>query len=250
MKRNQWNYSLGLQLPRQALRVLKERGIHVNSAVSLQHQSLAKRYVVRGVESGGAVGDIGRYVSFACPTGDPMEYLQPVDAIGLNGVHAVVVAPAVVRVDMLRTGRTYELLITEHQPGQAAKGRRPGLDTKVIFRGVHGRLELDLTAKHKEAKGTVTPVFLSLAGELLPVPDRFCAAVRALTQAVNCVGCSHCHFVRAPGTAARDRAAGADSATKAGPNPGAPERLEGNAAALPSMPEAASAEAMPAADAA
>ena len=46
---------VGLRLSRQALRVLKERGILVQSAVSLVHQHLAKRYVVRGLESGGAV---------------------------------------------------------------------------------------------------------------------------------------------------------------------------------------------------
>jgi hypothetical protein len=51
---------LGLRLSRQALRVLKERGIFAQSAVSLEHQHLAKRYVVRGLESGGAVGDLGR----------------------------------------------------------------------------------------------------------------------------------------------------------------------------------------------
>ena len=52
---------LGLRLSRQALRVLKERGIFCHSPVSLEHQHLAKRYVVRGLESGGAVGDMGRY---------------------------------------------------------------------------------------------------------------------------------------------------------------------------------------------
>jgi hypothetical protein len=71
---------------------------------------LAKRYVVRGLESGGAVGDVGRYVSFAGEEGQPIEYLHPVETIGVNGVHAVVMAPGVVRIDMLRKGRTYELL--------------------------------------------------------------------------------------------------------------------------------------------
>ena len=40
---------VGLRLSRQALRVLKERGIFAHSPVSLQHQHLAKRYVVRGL---------------------------------------------------------------------------------------------------------------------------------------------------------------------------------------------------------
>ena len=68
---------MGLQLSRQALRVLKERGIFVQSAVSLEHQHLAKRYVVRGLESGGAVGNLGRYVTFAQPDGWPIECLHP-----------------------------------------------------------------------------------------------------------------------------------------------------------------------------
>ena len=35
------------------------------------------------------------------------------EAIGVNGLHAVVVAPVLVRVEILRKGTTYELLITE-----------------------------------------------------------------------------------------------------------------------------------------
>ena len=55
----------GLRLSRQALRMLRDRGIFAHSPVSLEHQQLAKRYVVRGLESGGAVGDLGRYVTVA-----------------------------------------------------------------------------------------------------------------------------------------------------------------------------------------
>jgi hypothetical protein len=57
MKKNQITAAAGLRLPRQALRVLKDRGIFAHSPVSLEHQHLAHRYVVRGVESGGAAGD-------------------------------------------------------------------------------------------------------------------------------------------------------------------------------------------------
>ena len=64
MKQNRLPDVLGLRLSRQALRVLKERGIFAHSPVSLEHQHLAKRYVVRGLESGGAVGELGRYVTF------------------------------------------------------------------------------------------------------------------------------------------------------------------------------------------
>jgi len=54
-----------LRLSRGALRVLRERGIFAQSSVSLEHQHLAKRYVVHGLESGGAAGDVGHYVTFA-----------------------------------------------------------------------------------------------------------------------------------------------------------------------------------------
>ena len=100
--------------------------------------------MVRGLESGSAVGDIGRYVTFAKPDGRPIEYRHPVDA---NVPHAVVVAPVLVRIEMLRKGRTYDLLITQHQAGVAVDGKRSRLETKVLFRGVHGRLELDLSTR-------------------------------------------------------------------------------------------------------
>ncbi len=53
----------GLTLSRRVLRRLNEVGIFAQSQVSLEHQHLAKRYVVRGIESGGAVKDLGRYVT-------------------------------------------------------------------------------------------------------------------------------------------------------------------------------------------
>jgi hypothetical protein len=198
MKQNRLPDVLGLRLTRQALRVLKERGIFAHSPVSLEHQHLAKHYVVRGLESGGAAGDLGRYVTFTREDGRPIECLHPVEAIGVNGLHAVVVAPVLVRVEMLRKGQTYELLITHHRSGIASDGKRPPLETKVLFRGIHGRLELDLSGKDKSQAGAVLPVFYSLSGEELTIPRRFQAAVRAITKAVNCVGCSHCHFSRAP----------------------------------------------------
>jgi len=54
MSQKRYLGQLGLTLSRQELRVLRDRGIFVQSAVNLEHQHLAKRYVVRGLESGGA----------------------------------------------------------------------------------------------------------------------------------------------------------------------------------------------------
>ena len=198
MKHRESLDQLGLRLSRQALRVLKERGIFVQSAVSLEHQHLANRYVVRGLESGGAVGDLGRYVTFAREDGRPIECLHPVEAIGVNGLHAVVVAPVSVRIEMVRTGRTYELLITQHRPGEASESKRPPLETKVLFRGIHGRLNLDLSGKDKDKAGTVVPTFYSRAGEEVRMTKRFRPVVRAIVGAVHCNGCFHCRYVRPP----------------------------------------------------
>jgi hypothetical protein len=198
VKREKFTDRMGLRLSRHALRVLRERGVFAQSSVSLQHQQLANRYVVRGVESGGAAGDIGRYVTFAQEDGRPIEYLHPVEAIGVNGVHSVVVSPVLVRLDMLRKGRTYELLITRHAAGQADNGRRPPLEDTVLFRGVHGRLELDLSGRDKAQAGAVLPTFYSLSGEEIAIPEEFAPAVRASVKAANCSGCCHPHYVCGP----------------------------------------------------
>ncbi len=186
--------TVGLRFSRGALGVLRERGIFAQSSVSLEHQHLAKCYVIRGLESGGAAGDVGHYVTFAREDGRPAEYFCPVETIGVNGPHAVVLAPVLVRIEMLRKVSTYELLITQHRPGQISNGTRPRLASKILFRGVHGRLELDLSAKDKSRAGTVLPTFCSRGGDELGIPRRFRSAVRAVTAAVNCAGCSHCHY--------------------------------------------------------
>jgi hypothetical protein len=198
MSRQKFTGIAGLPLSRRAVRVLKDRGIFAHSLVSIEHQQLAQRYVVRGLESGGAAGDVGRYVTFAGDDGQPLECLHPVEAIGVNGLHAVVISPAVVRVDMLRKGRTYELLITHHSLTATQDGRRPQLETTILFRGIHGRVELDLCGKDKAQAGNVTPTFYSLGGEGVAIPEKFLPIVRATAKAVNCVGCSHAHYLRKP----------------------------------------------------
>ena len=131
----------GLTLSRRVLRRLNEVGIFAQPHVSLEHQHLARRYVVRGIESGGAVREIGRYVTFCGSAGEPLPYLHPIDAIGANGVHAVVIAPILIRIELFRTGRTCQLLITRHEPGNGEADRRPPLGNTVLFRGVNGFLQ-------------------------------------------------------------------------------------------------------------
>ena len=185
----------GLTLPGRVHRQLQQVGIIARAEVGLEHQHLAQRYVIRGVESGGAIREMGHYVTFSGEEGEPLAYLHPIDAIGVNGVHAVVVAPVLVRVEMLRTGRTYELLITGYRIGEAENGRRPPLEGQTLFREVHGYLELELWGKDKERAGSVVPAFYSRGGERLEVPTKFEAVTRAITKAVTCCGCSHCHYL-------------------------------------------------------
>ena len=181
----------GLTLPRNVLRRLDKVGIFAQSHVSLEHQHLARRYVVRGIESGGAVREIGRYVTFCGPDGGPLPYLHPVDAVGVNGVHAVVIAPILVRIELFRSGRTCQLLITRHEPGKGEAGRRPPLENTVLFRGVNGFLQ--------SGDGeTALPRFWSRSGEEREIPPLFAAAVQAATHGASCLGCSHAHFLAAP----------------------------------------------------
>ena len=188
--------SRGLTLSRRVLRRLNELDILAQSQVSLEHQHLAKRYVVRGIESGGAVKDLGRYVTFCGQDGEPLPYLHPIDAIGVNGVHAVVIAPILVRIELFRAGRTCQLLITKHEIGRVEHGRRPPLENRVLFRGVNGLVDLDLLRTGGDVAGrTVMPEFWSRGGEVLGIPAAFASAVGAATRGVSCVGCSHSHYL-------------------------------------------------------
>ena len=189
----------GLTLSRQVLRRLNEVGILAQSQVSLEHQHLAKRFVVRGIESGGAVKELGRYVSFCAPDGDPLPFLHPIDAIGVNGVHAVVVAPVLVRIELFRAGRTCQLLITKHEPAKVENGRRPPMKNSVLFRGVNGLIDQELArTAHRPAGGSMMPEFWSRAGEKVQIPVAFAAAVGAVTKGVSCIGCSHSHYLVTP----------------------------------------------------
>ena len=196
--RQKFTGAVGLPLTRRALRELKDRGIYAHSQLSVEYQQLARRCVIRGLESGGCVKDVGRYVSFADEHGNSLEYLYPVEAIGVNGLHAVVISTALVRADMLRKGHTYELLITRHALGSVTNGQRQQLESQIIFRGVHGRLELDLTGKDKVQAGGAAPTFYSLAGEVVAIPEKFLSLIRATTKGVNCSGCSHAHYLQNP----------------------------------------------------
>jgi hypothetical protein len=58
------------------LRALQKRGIYCTPGISLEHQNLAKLYVLRAVESGGAVSDMGRACAFVAEDRAPLPWLQ------------------------------------------------------------------------------------------------------------------------------------------------------------------------------
>jgi len=195
----------GLTLPFRSLRRLKEAGIFARASVSLEYQQLAKRYVVRGVESGGAIDNLGHYVTFCGEDGTPLAWLHPLDGIGVNGVHALVVVPILVRVEMFRRGQTYDVLIARFAPGPRTNGRRPALLATTIFHGAEGYLPVDLAKRQRERRGLEIPMFYSHAGEPAPVPGQFEPVLRAVTAGANCVACLHSHYLCAPEAAVTSR---------------------------------------------
>ena len=115
----------GLALPSNVLKALQKRGIYCTPGVSLEHQHLARRYVLRGVESGGAVSDMGRACAFVAEDGSPLPWLQPIHSIAVNGRHAILLAESMVRIEMLRSERTWELAITLHTLSRASRSGAP-----------------------------------------------------------------------------------------------------------------------------
>jgi len=188
----------GLTLSRQVLKRLHSVGIVVQSGVSLEYQQSTDRYVVRGIESGGAVKDLGRYVTFCGHDGVALSCLHPIDAIAVNGVHAVVVAPVLVRIELFRAGRTYQLLITQHQPARLEQGRRPRIESRVLFRGVNGFKDSKLSCGTNDSMAQRVPRFWSRSGEELRIPGMFGEGVAAAAHGASCVGCSHAHFLTTP----------------------------------------------------
>jgi hypothetical protein len=166
---------------------------------------LARKYVLRGVEAGGAVAEIGAYASYVDEQGNALPWLQRVDSIGVNGVHAIVVASVLIRVQMLRIERTYDLLVTRHQLAKSGNSQRPQLESSILFYGRRGSLEMEPWGKDAAFRGTVCPVFYSRAGERVVLPNDFQDAARRITSAVCCLGCRHCHLL-GPRPIAADRA--------------------------------------------
>jgi hypothetical protein len=159
----------GLSLPQQTLRALEKRGIYCQPSVSIEHQHLAQRYVLRGVESGGAVADMGRYCAYLGADGNPATWLQQVDSISGNGRHAIVIAPELMRIEMLRIGHTYELAISRLWLKSEEGHTRPAIATAPLFRGRQGTLAVELWSLRR-----TSPYAERLRRSSTPRPERRC----------------------------------------------------------------------------
>lgn len=186
----------GLRLPAAALKQLQQTGIYCEPSISIEHQHLARKYVIRGRESGGALPQLGHYVGFVDINGRKLSWLQRIDSIGRNGLHAVVVRPQLVRLQVFRREQTYDLLITQHQLENPAEGRRPELRNTTIFHGSHGTLALELWGQDSHFSGQVAPAFLTRSGEPRFFPEMYREAVCRITAAASCIGCRHCHLLQ------------------------------------------------------
>lgn len=185
----------GMRLPQIVLKRLRDAGIYCQPTLSIEYQSVAKKHVLRGVESGGAVAALGAYSSFIGERGEPLSWLQRVDSIAVNGVHAIVVAPVLVRLEVVRIDKTYDLLITRHSLAASRGNRRPQLESSVLFYGRRGGLEMELWGKDTMFRGSVSPAFYNRAGESSLPPTLFQDAVARITAAVCCLGCRHPHLL-------------------------------------------------------
>ncbi|MBV9081796.1 MAG: hypothetical protein JOZ62_03910 [Acidobacteriaceae bacterium] len=182
----------GVSLPEEYRQELQRLRITAWRAMSIAPSSHGP--VVRGTESGGAVEHIGHYVTFAAEDGHSLEWLHPQDAIAPNQTHAVVVAPALLRIEVFRLQRNYQVAITKHTT-QIVDGK-PKLVSSMAFRG-RGFLGLELWNREKAFRGAVLPSFTTRGGDEVPVPEAYQAALKAAVEGAACVGCRHSHYLQA-----------------------------------------------------
>ena len=185
-----------LVLPKPLMRRLESANIYCQTWLTAEKQARSGKWVLRGVESGGSTREVGRYISFFSPDGQRLAWLQKLDRIGANGVHAVVIAFELMSVEMARIDQTYQLLVTRHRIGPAVAGKKRAVETFVLFRGIDGQLP------QKLVKEGLTPEFFTRAGEVKPIPEEFVDAVKVVTAGVSCVNCRHCHGLVEPLVAA------------------------------------------------
>ena len=180
---------LRLNLPASVTLKLARAGILCDPVVTVEYQSVARRHVVRGVESGGAVPTFGHYVLFCDTNGEPMPWVQPLHALIPNGRHAVIVSAALVSIEIFRAEQTYQLLVARHEPEKVANGGGVRVRSSAVFQG-EGYLSLELWGRDRAAAGKITPDFFTRSGERRALPAEFVSAIMAATQGAAVPDCT------------------------------------------------------------
>ena len=126
-------------------------------------------------------------------SGVPADVIRPAGTVSCSPL-AVLLAESLVRIEMLRSERTWELAITLHTLSCVPERARPQIVSKSLIRGRDGVLSVDLwKEEHRALRGKLAPIFYSRAGEALTYPPSFEEAIRKTTAAACCVGCKHTH---------------------------------------------------------
>jgi hypothetical protein len=185
----------GLRLPPMALKGLQRVGIHCQPSISIEFQQRARSYVLRGLESGGAIPRLGAYCAFVDVRGGPLTTVQSVATVAVNGFHAAILSPEFIRIQIFRSEQHCELLLTQHTLVLKEGKTRPALSNSVMFHSAHGRLEWELWGKDSHLRGMVAPTFYNRSGEQVLPPDCLHDAVLRVTAGACCVGCRHAHVV-------------------------------------------------------
>src|ERR1700758_43490 len=174
----------GLTFPAETREQIRKTGIRCRPQLEIVYQQRANEWKLRGEESGGAVADLGHYVGFVGKDGEALPWLQRVQNFLPNGVHAVLVEAALVRVEMFRYEQTYDLLITHHSlDGEERK--RPELRSQILFLGRNGSLETELWGKDAAFRGGAMPHFFTRSGEQ-GLPDTpWIEATLKVTEAIT-----------------------------------------------------------------
>lgn len=188
---------LRLSLPASVTLKLARAGILCDPVVTLEYQMAAKRHVVRGVESGGALPSFGHYVLFCDTEGRPIPWVQPLHSLIPNGRHAVVISSALVSVEVFRAEQTYQLLVARHEPEKVANGGGVRVRSAAVFQG-EGYLSLELWGRDRGIAGKITPDFFTRSGERRALPVEFLSAIMAATQGAAVPNCTAAVYACAP----------------------------------------------------
>jgi hypothetical protein len=186
----------GLSLPAETREQIQKIGILCRPQVEIVYQQRANQWKLRGEESGGAVELLGHYVGFVDVNGEGLTWLQRIKNFLPNGIHAIVIADELVRVEMFRYETTYHLLISKHWLRGKDK-ERPELKSAILFLGRNGSLDTELWGKDAAFRGGAMPHFYARSGEFAPPDATWTNATLKITEAACCCGCRHSHLLEA-----------------------------------------------------